>query len=132
MFDLQRILKRIEESSGSVNFSFANTLDDGHKLILDEVKFMGMETDGGVYGRVFEVEYEGMLCTVREVDLLQSISIFAQGDDKVLQDSFLNKCHIWSILHHPCIVQFIAVSKNILIVQSLLIYPYGASYTVKL
>ena len=51
------------------------------KLNHDEVKFTGMEVSGGTYGRVFEVE----------VDSLQSISIFAQGDDdKVLQDSFLN------------------------------------------
>ena len=68
-----------------------------------------MEIGGGAYGRVFEVEYEGALCTAREVDSFQSISIFAQGDDKILQDSFLNKCYIWSTLHHPCIVQFIGM-----------------------
>ena len=99
-------------------FSSTNTLDDTHdrrKLVLDEVKFTGTEISGGAYGRVFEVEYEGTLCTAREVDPLQSISVFAQGDDKVLQDSFLNKCHIWSTLHHPCIVQFIGmVFMNIL------------------
>ena len=89
-----------------------NTLNDGHerKLILDhdEVKAAtGMEIGGGAYGRVFEVEYKGTLCTAREVDSLQSI--FAQGDDKVLQDSFLSKYHTWSTLHHPCIVQFIGM-----------------------
>ena len=74
------------------------------------MKFTGTEIGGGAYGRVFEVEYEGTLCTAREVDSLQSISIFAQDDDKVLQDSFLSKCHTWSTLHHPCIVQFIGVT----------------------
>ena len=90
-------------------FSSTNTLDDGRELILDEVKFTetGTEIGGGAYGRVFEVEYEGTLCTAREVDSLQSI--FVQGDDKVLQDSFLSKCHIWSTLRHPCIVQFIGM-----------------------
>ena len=71
------------------------------------MKFTGTEIGDGAYGRVFEVEYEGTLCTAREVDSLQSI--FAQGDDKVLQDSFLNKYHTWSTLHHPCIVQFIGI-----------------------
>ena len=91
--------------------SSANTLDDDRerKLILDEVKFTGTEMGGGAYGRLFEVEYEGTLCTAREVDSLQSISIFAQDDDKVLQDSFLSKYHTWSTLRHPCIVQFIGM-----------------------
>ena len=93
--------------------SSTNTLDDGRKpgrkLVLDEVKFTGTEIGGGAYGRVFEVEYKGTLCTAREVDSLHSISIFAQSDDKVLQDSFLNKYHIWSTLHHPCIIQFIGM-----------------------
>ena len=91
--------------------SSVNTLDDDRerKLILDEVKFTGTEIGGGAYGRLFEVEYEGTFCTAREVDSLQSISIFAQGDDKVLQDSFLIKYHTWSTLHHPCIVQFIGM-----------------------
>ena len=70
------------------------------------MKFTGTEIGGGAYGRVFEVEYEGTLCTAREVDSLQST---AQGDDKVLQDSFLNKYHTWSTLHHPCIVQFVGI-----------------------
>ena len=73
------------------------------------MKFTGTEIGGGAYGRVFEVEYEGTLCTAREVDPLQSISILAQGDDKVIQDSFSNECRIWSTLHHPCIVQFIGM-----------------------
>ena len=71
------------------------------------MKFTGTEIGGGAYGRV--VEYEGTLCTAREVDPLQSISILAQGDDKVIQDSFSNECRIWSTLHHPCIVQFIGM-----------------------
>ena len=79
------------------------------KLILDELKVTGTEIGGGAYGRLFEVEYEETLCTAREVDSLQSISIFAQDDDKVLQDSFLSKYHTWSTLHHPCIVQFIGM-----------------------
>ena len=89
--------------------SSANTLDDGRgrKLILDEVKFTETEIGDGAYGGVFEVEYEGTLCTAREVDSLQSI--FAQGDDTVLQDSFLSNYHTWSTLHHPCIVQFIGM-----------------------
>ena len=78
----------------------------------------GTEIGGGAYGRLFEVEYEGTLCTAREVDSLQSISIFAQGDDKVLQDSFLSKYHTWSTLHHPCIVQFIGIYGFMYIILS--------------
>lgn len=80
------------------------------ELTLNEVNFTGTEISHGAYRKVFEVEYEGTLCAAREV---QSSSICAQGveqtSDKILQDSFLHKCQIWSKLHHPCIVQFIGL-----------------------
>ena len=94
--------------TSALHLSPTNPYFEG-KFILDKVKVTGTEIGGGAYGRLFEVEYEGMLCTAREVDSLQSISIFALGDDKVLQDSFLSKYHTWSTLHHLCIVQFIGM-----------------------
>ena len=74
------------------------------------MKFTGADIGRGAYG-IFEVEYGGAPCVAREVaSSLQSVS---KGDDKVLQDSFLSKCHTWSRLHHPYIVQFIGVVKVI-------------------
>ena len=57
----------------------ANEPRDERKLIVDEVKFTGRELGDGAFGRV--LEYEGTLCTAREVD---SISVFVKNDDKVL------------------------------------------------
>ena len=72
------------------------------------MKSTGKEIGRGAYGRVFEVEYENTQYAAKEVHAL--LLEYAQNDQKALQnikDSFFNECHIWSLLEHPCIVQFV-------------------------
>ena len=60
----------------------------------------------GAYGRVFEVDYEGTLCAAKEVHAL--LLQYAKGNDlQKIKDDFLNECHVWSTLRHPCVVQFL-------------------------
>jgi len=77
-----------------------------HHLRLKKVKPTGKEIGRGAYGRVFEVEYEKTRCAAKELHAL--LLKGAQGKDlQNLTEKFLNECHIWSLLEHPCIVQFI-------------------------
>ena len=77
------------------------------RLVLHGVTPTGKEIGRGAYGRVFEVEYENTHCAAKEVHAL--LLEYAQHDQAALQsirDNFFNECHIWSLLEHPCIVQF--------------------------
>ena len=71
----------------------------------------GEEIGRGAYGRVFEVDYEGTLCSAKEVHAL--LLQYAQGDglQKIIDD-FLSECQIWSTLRHPCVVQFLGSVIN--------------------
>jgi len=70
------------------------------------VKPTGKEIGHGAYGRVFEVEYEKTRYAAKE--LHAPLLKCAQGKDfQSLTAKILNECHIWSLLEHPCIVQFI-------------------------
>jgi len=74
------------------------------QLILRNVKPTGKEIGKGSFARVFEVNYEGMLCAAKEAILFQN------ADEKELQkikSDFLRECLIWSTLRHPCVVQFL-------------------------
>ena len=88
------------------SFCICSVRSDSPQLILKKVKPTGKEIGRGAYGRVFEVEHEKTRYAAKEVHaiLLQ----FAQGDGlKKIKSNFLNECHIWGILQHPCIVQVI-------------------------
>ena len=75
-------------------------------LILHGVNPIGKEIGRGAYGRVFEVNYEGTLCAVKEVHAL--LLQYAQGEDlEKIKDDFLSECQVWSTLRHPCVVQFL-------------------------
>ena len=77
-------------------------------MILHGVKSTEREIGRGAYGRVFEVEYENAQYAAKEVHAL--LLEYAENDQNALQkiiDSFINECHIWSQLEHPCIVQFL-------------------------
>ena len=75
-------------------------------LILHEIHPTGKEIGRGAYGRVFEVDYEGTLCAAKEVHAL--LLQYSQGDDlQKIKNDFLSECQIWSMLRHPCIVQFL-------------------------
>ena len=82
--------------------------DSWRQLILHGVKSTEKEIGRGAYGRVFEVEYEKTKYAAKEVHAL--LLEYARNDEialKKITDSFLNECHIWSQLEHPCIVQFL-------------------------
>ena len=66
--------------------------------------FTGKEIGRGSYGRVFEVEYRKTLCAAKELHelLLQQEDAFSN-----VKRNFLRECHIWGLLQHPCVVQFI-------------------------
>ena len=70
------------------------------------MKPTGKEIGRGAYGRVFEVEHGKTRYAAKEVHaiLLQ----YAQSEDlKKIKSDFFNECHIWGLLQHPCIVQFV-------------------------
>ena len=78
-------------------------------LILHDVNPTGEEIGRGAYGRVFEVDYQGTLCAAKEVHelLLQ----YSQGEAlRKITTDFLNECHIWSTIRHPCVVQFLGMA----------------------
>ena len=83
-------------------------------LILHRVNPTGKEIGRGAYGRVFEVNYEGTLCAAKEVHAL--LLQYAQGEDlEKIRGDFLSECQIWSMLRHPCVVQFIGSETDILV-----------------
>ena len=87
--------------------SGSNNVNDG-SLVLYGVHPTGKEIGVGAYGRVFEVKYEGTLCAAKEVHplLLQ----YARGEALLkIKEDFLRECEIWSILRHPCVVQFLGM-----------------------
>ena len=75
-------------------------------LILSGVNPTGREIGYGAYGRVFEVNYEGTLCAAKEVHALLLQTAHGKGLQKI-KDDFLSECRIWSMLRHPCVVQFL-------------------------
>ena len=84
-------------------------------LILHGVNPTGKEIGHGVYGKVFEVEYEGTLCAAKEV-----LHTLVQPDDlQMIKDDFLSECQIWSTLRHPCVVQFLG---------SVIMIPYTGKF----
>ena len=75
-------------------------------LVLHRVNTTGKQIGCGAYGRVFEVDYEGTTCAAKEVHAL--LLQYAEGDGlQKIEDDFLSECQIWSMLRHPCIVQFL-------------------------
>ena len=83
-------------------------------VILHGVNLTEKKIGRGAYGRVFEVDYEGTLCAAKEVHtlLLHYYNMHNATTSKRLKMTFynyinFNECQIWSILCHPCIVQFL-------------------------
>ena len=81
-------------------------------LILHKVDPTEKEIGRGAYGRVFEVNYEGTLCAAKEVHAL--LLQYSHGSDlQKIIDDFLRECHIWSMLRHTCIVQFLGMYHSV-------------------
>ena len=91
---------------GSLHVVLYFNSDYSHLQRLKKLKDTGKEIGRGAYGRVFEVEHGKTRYAAKELHaiLLQ----YAQGEGlQKLKADFLNECHIWSLLKHPCIVKFI-------------------------
>ena len=57
-------------------------------LVLHRVLPTGKQIGRSAYGRVFEVDYEGMTCTAKEIHAL--LLQYAKGDDlQKIEDDFL-------------------------------------------
>lgn len=69
----------------------------------------GKEIGRGAYGRVLEVKYGKTNLAAKELHAL--LLEYAQHDGTLqkIKENFLHECHIWSLLHHPRIVQFIGL-----------------------
>ena len=76
-------------------------------LILHNVSPTGKKIGHGIYGRVFEVNYEGTLCAAKEVEIYRAFQYTQDNDLEKIKDDILNECQIWSKLRHPCIVRFL-------------------------
>ena len=74
-------------------------------LPLKKVKTTGKELGRGAYGRVYEVEYGKTRHAAKEIHAVLLQSAQNEGLQKI-KENFLNECYIWSLLQHPCIVQF--------------------------
>ena len=94
-------------------------------FILHGVNPTGKEIGRGAYGRVFEVNYEGILCAAKEVHAL--LLQYAQGQDlQKIKEDFLNECQLWSALRHPCVVQFLgSVTTDYLELRATYVETYG-------
>ena len=71
------------------------------------MKSTGKEIGRGAYGRVFEVEFEKKVYAAKEVHAILLQYACTSEERHKLKANFLNECHIWALLQHPCIVQFI-------------------------
>ena len=87
-------------------FVYSPRSDSCDLPILKKVRSTGKEIGRGAYGRVFEVEYDKTRCAAKEVHAI--LLKDAQSEErKAIKANILNECLIWSLLYHPCIVQFI-------------------------
>ena len=87
-----------------------SSCDEPAVIPLKKLKpFTKKEIGRGAYGRVFEVEYRKTLCAAKEVHeiLLTAGCSQQEGTLSTIKSNFLRECHIWGLLQHPCIVQFI-------------------------
>ena len=77
-------------------------------LIITGVKFTDRELGLGSYGRVFAVDYNGVMCAAKEMHpiLIENVSA---GERTEMKQTFLRECLLHSKLHHPNIVKMLGV-----------------------
>ena len=74
-----------------------------------KLKATGVEIGRGSYGRVFEVEYGKIRYAAKELHPLLLEAAAAQGNTEQIKANFFHECQVWSILHHPRIVEIIGL-----------------------
>ena len=77
-------------------------------LIIEGIIPMDEELGRGAYGRVFKVEYDGVVCAAKEIHpiLVEGVS---PAEKKMITDNFIRECLLCSVIRHPNIVQFLGV-----------------------
>ena len=77
-------------------------------VTIDGVILVDKELGRGAYGRVFTVEYCGLVCAAKEIHpiLIEGVS---PVEKKTIIDNFIRECHHCSVIRHPNIVQFLGV-----------------------
>ena len=78
------------------------------KIPSSQIKCTGIELGNGSYGKVYEVDFSGKSCAAKEVHSLLPQLAGREGAAK-LKDDFLRECHLWSMLRHPNVVQFLGI-----------------------
>ena len=85
---------------------YRDSCDEPAVIPFKKLKPTGKEIGRGAYGRVFEIEYGKTLYAAKELHVLLLMESAREVASNT-KDNFLRECHIWSLLQHPCIVQFI-------------------------
>jgi len=74
----------------------------------NEVAQTGVELGVGSYGKVIEVKYNGKLCASKEIHGWVH-RFYSEEELAKVKDDLLQKCHLWSTLRHPNVVQFLGI-----------------------
>jgi len=71
-------------------------------------KTVGEDIGRGAYGRVYSVNYEGLLCAAKEVHSLL-LELETKQNRQVMKDRFLCECQHCNALRHPKLVRFLGI-----------------------
>ena len=77
-------------------------------LLLKDIKETGEEFGVGAYGRVFAVDYNGIVCAAKEVHSILVCGV-SEKEFKATRENFLRECQQCAELRHPNIVQFLGI-----------------------
>ena len=78
------------------------------RIPVARVKESGVELGRGSYGKVRGVEFDGKVCASKEVHQWM-LELPSPEDLMRVKNDFLRECHIWSMLRHPNVVQFLGI-----------------------
>jgi len=79
-----------------------------HNVTLEGVITLGRELGRGAYGRVFSVEYRGLVCAAKEIHSLLLDGVGPE-EKQAIKENFIKECYHCSVIDHPNIVQFMGV-----------------------
>ena len=77
-------------------------------VTINGVLLLDKELGRGAYGRVFTVEYCGLVCAAKEIHpiLIEGVS---PAEKLTIVNNFIRECRHCSVIRHPNIVQFLGV-----------------------
>jgi len=71
-------------------------------------KTVGEDLGHGAYGRVYSVDYEGLLCAAKEVHSLL-LELGTTQAQRNMKNRFLYECRQCNVLRHPKLVRFLGI-----------------------